>query len=40
MLLDLILAGELRCPECQRVFDFSNATDAGDYALGHDCEEN
>lgn len=28
-----------RCPECKRVFDLTNTTDAAEWASGHDCEE-
>jgi hypothetical protein len=27
------------CPECGRVFDMLDATDADEWAYGHDCEE-
>lgn len=27
-----------QCPECARVFDLLNATDAEEWAYGHDCE--
>ena len=26
------------CPECDRVFDLTDETDAEEYAYGHDCE--
>lgn len=26
------------CPECGRVFDLTNGTDADELAYGHDCE--
>jgi hypothetical protein len=35
----MILAQRLRCPECNRIFDLSDPTDAQEYAYGHDCEE-
>lgn len=28
------------CPECDRVFDLTDETQAEEYAYGHDCEEN
>jgi len=28
----------LRCPECGRVFDLTNGSDAGEWFYGHDCE--
>lgn len=28
-----------RCPECGRVFDLTDETDAAEFADGHDCEE-
>lgn len=28
-----------RCPECGRVFDLLDETDAEEWAYGHDCEE-
>lgn len=28
-----------RCPECGRVFDLTDETDAEEWAYGHDCEE-
>ncbi len=28
-----------RCPECGRVFDLLDETDAAEFADGHDCEE-
>lgn len=27
-----------KCPECGRVFDLLNETDAAEWAYGHDCE--
>jgi len=27
-----------RCPECGRVFDLTDETDATEWAYGHDCE--
>jgi hypothetical protein len=27
------------CPECGRVFDLADETDAEEWAYGHDCEE-
>ncbi len=27
-----------RCPECDRVFDLLDETDAAEWAYGHDCE--
>ena len=27
-----------QCPECGRVFDLSDPTDADEWAWGHDCE--
>lgn len=33
----LVLYG-LRCPECKRVFDLADETDAAEWACGHDCE--
>ena len=27
------------CPECGRVFDLLDETDAEEWAYGHDCEE-
>ncbi len=27
-----------RCPECDRVFDLLDETDAEEWAYGHDCE--
>lgn len=26
------------CPECKRVFDLTDETDADEWAYGHDCE--
>jgi hypothetical protein len=28
-----------QCPECGRVFDLLDETDAEEWAYGHDCEE-
>ena len=28
-----------QCPECGRVFDLTDPTDADEWAFGHDCEE-
>lgn len=28
-----------QCPECGRVFDLTDATDADEWAHGHDCED-
>lgn len=28
----------VECPECGRVFDLTDETDADEYAYGHDCE--
>lgn len=28
-----------QCPECARVFDLLNPTDAQEWAYGHDCED-
>ena len=28
-----------RCPECGRIFDLLDETDAEEWAYGHDCEE-
>jgi hypothetical protein len=28
-----------RCPECGRVFDLTDDTDAAEWAYGHDCED-
>jgi hypothetical protein len=28
-----------QCPECGRVFDLLDDTDAEEWAYGHDCEE-
>ena len=30
---------KVKCPECGRVFDLTDADDANEYAYGHDCEE-
>lgn len=27
-----------KCPECNRVFDLLNDTDAAEWSYGHDCE--
>jgi len=27
------------CPECGRIFDLTDETDAEEWAYGHDCEE-
>lgn len=27
-----------KCPECNRVFDLTDPTDADEWAYGHDCE--
>jgi hypothetical protein len=27
------------CPECNRVFDFTNEIDHAEWLYGHDCEE-
>lgn len=29
-----------RCPECGRVFDLTDPTDADEWVHGHDCEDN
>lgn len=29
----------VKCPECGRIFDLTDDTDAADWAYGHDCEE-
>ena len=29
---------EARCPECDRLFDFSNEEDTMEFFFGHDCE--
>ena len=29
---------EARCPECGRVFDLFDETDAAEFYYGHDCE--
>lgn len=31
-------ANTAKCPECFRVFDMTNTTDAEEWAYGHDCE--
>lgn len=31
-------AFKVRCPECGRVFDLLDETDAKEWAAGHDCE--
>lgn len=31
-------SASVRCPECGRVFDLGNATDAAEWSFGHDCE--
>jgi hypothetical protein len=28
----------VKCPECGRIFDLNDGTDAGEWAYGHDCE--
>jgi len=28
-----------KCPECGRIFDLLDETDAEEWAYGHDCEE-
>lgn len=28
-----------QCPECGRIFDLLDETDAEEWAYGHDCEE-
>lgn len=28
-----------KCPECGRVFDLDDETDAAEWFYGHDCEE-
>jgi len=28
-----------QCPECGRIFDLTDETDAEEWAYGHDCEE-
>jgi len=30
---------KMTCPECKRVFDLSDKTDAGEWYYGHDCED-
>lgn len=30
---------KVKCPECGRVFDLMDESDAEEYAYGHDCEE-
>jgi hypothetical protein len=30
---------KVKCPECGRVFDLTDETDAEEWAYGHDCEE-
>jgi hypothetical protein len=32
------IATRVRCPECGRVFDLTDPTDADELASGHDCE--
>jgi hypothetical protein len=32
------LVTKAKCPECGRVFDFTDETDADEWAYGHDCE--
>ncbi len=32
------IALKVRCPECGRVFDLTDETDADEWAYGHDCE--
>lgn len=29
---------EVTCPECKRVFDMTDETDAEEWFYGHDCE--
>jgi len=33
------IAPRTKCPECGRVFDLTDETDAEEWAYGHDCEE-
>jgi len=33
------VAQAVKCPECERVFDLLNETDAAEWYYGHDCEE-
>jgi len=37
-LIDATPSFKNRCPECNRVFDLTNKTDAAEWAYGHDCE--
>ena len=32
------IVAEVRCPECNRVFDLTNEEDAEEWYYGHDCE--
>jgi hypothetical protein len=29
---------KVKCPECERVFDLTDETDADEWYFGHDCE--
>ena len=33
-----IIFTKAKCPECKRVFDLTNESDAGEWGYGHDCE--
>ena len=35
----LRLVTKVQCPECERVFDLLDETDADEYYYGHDCED-
>ena len=32
------IATKVTCPECSRVFDLTNETDAAEWGFGHDCD--
>jgi hypothetical protein len=31
---------QVKCSECQRVFDLTDETDSEEWFYGHDCEDN
>jgi hypothetical protein len=36
--MTLIIKTKTKCPECLRVFDLLDETDAEEFYYGHDCE--
>lgn len=35
----VVLVTKRQCPECGRIFDLLDETDAAEWYYGHDCEE-